>query len=109
MKSTKSLNRVTSAVALFSLGVLTGCAGFTPSLGISFPIGGLGSVGVSVGADGRVGGSVGVGVGGASVSVGTSGQLPASQKTQETTGKTDLPATKPDMPTSTTDPAAVKN
>lgn len=62
---------LTSAVFM-----LTACAGFSPSLGISFPIGGLGGVGVSVGGNGTVSGSVGVGAGGGAVSVGASGQLP---------------------------------
>ncbi len=68
------------AAGVFSL--LGACAGFTPSVGISFPIGGMGGVGVSVGGNGTASGSVGVGVGGGSVSVGTSGQLPkaAEQK-----------------------------
>ena len=62
--------------ALFSL---QACANMSTSVGIGFPIGGLGSIGVSVGSDGRVGGTVGVGVGGATVGIGTSGQLPANK------------------------------
>ncbi len=67
------------------LALLTACAGFTPSIGISVPIGGMGGVGVSVGGNGTVSGSVGVGVGGGSVSVGGSGQLPKpAEKKPET-------------------------
>lgn len=55
---------------------LTACAGGI-NLGVSLPIGRSAGVGVSVGSDGRIGTSVGVGVGGGSVSVGTSGNLPA--------------------------------
>lgn len=53
---------------------LVGCSGI--SIGIGLPIGGFGSVGVSLGGDGRVSGSVGVGSGGVSVGVGGSAQLP---------------------------------
>jgi hypothetical protein len=56
----------------------------------------MGAVGVSVGTDGRVGGTVGVGVGGASVNVGTSAQLPVGQKAE--VAKTDTPAAKVDTP-----------
>ena len=53
---------------------LSGCSGI--SIGIGLPIGGLGSVGVSVGSDGRVGGNVTVGSGGVVVGVGGTAQLP---------------------------------
>ena len=66
------------ALGLLSLFLSSGCANMSTGVGISFPIGGLGSIGVSVGSDGRIGGSVGVGVGPATVSVGTSGQLPSA-------------------------------
>jgi len=56
---------------------LPGCASGGVNLGFSLPIGRGAGVGVNVGSDGRIGTSVGVGVGGGSVSVGTSGQLPA--------------------------------
>ena len=56
---------------------LGGCASGGVNLGFSLPIGRGAGVGVNVGSDGRIGTSVGVGVGGGSVSVGTSGQLPA--------------------------------
>jgi hypothetical protein len=59
----------------------TGCANMSTGVGISIPVGPFGSIGVGVGSDGRVGASVGVGVGAATVSVGTSGTLPQSQKT----------------------------
>jgi hypothetical protein len=68
------LLKLSVVVGVFSL--LTACAGFTPSVGISVPIGSMGGVGVSVGGNGTVSGSVGVGVGGGSVSVGTTGRLP---------------------------------
>jgi hypothetical protein len=55
---------------------LTACAGVSTTVGISVPIGRSGGVGVSVGSGGTVSGSVGVGAGGGSVSVGASGQLP---------------------------------
>jgi hypothetical protein len=66
------------AAALTTLVFVTGCSNMSTSVGISFPIGPFGSIGVGVDSNGRVGGSVGVGVGPATVSVGTSGQLPAS-------------------------------
>jgi len=53
---------------------MTGCANM--SLGIGLPIGRIGGVGVTMGGDGRVGGSVGVGSGGVAVGLGASGQLP---------------------------------
>ena len=69
------------------LTALTGCASGGVNFGVSLPIGRSAGVGVSVGSDGRIGTSVGVGVGGGSVSVGTSGQLPApaSPKNQKKT------------------------
>ena len=66
---------------------LSGCASSGVNLGFSLPIGRSAGLGVSVGSDGRIGTSVGVGVGGGSVSVGTSGRLPApaSPKNDKTT------------------------
>jgi hypothetical protein len=64
----------TLVAGVFTL--LSACAGFTPSIGVSVPIGRVGGVGVSVGGNGTVSGSVGVGVGGGSVSVGGTGRLP---------------------------------
>jgi hypothetical protein len=69
-----------SAVAVLVF-LATGCANMSTGVGISVPIGPFGSVGVSMGSDGRVGASVGVGVGPATVSVGTSGTLAQSPKT----------------------------
>ena len=69
------LARVICAAALVS--ALAGCASGGVNVGFSLPIGRSAGVGVSVGSDGRIGTGVGVGVGGGSVSVGTSGQLPA--------------------------------
>jgi hypothetical protein len=59
-----------------ALSLLTACAGVGTSVGISVPIGRAGGVGVSIGSGGQVSGTVGVGAGGGSVSVGASGQLP---------------------------------
>ncbi len=53
---------------------MLGCA-HGGGIGISLPIGPFGSVGVNLNSDGRVGGSIGIGVGGASISVGTSSKL----------------------------------
>ena len=73
--------------SLVCLGIMTSsCAHVGAGIGLSIPIGPFGSLGVNLGSDGRVGGSVGVGYGGASVSVGTSGQLPAA-KAPEQEGK----------------------
>ena len=69
--------KMTALGALFA--ALTGCAGMGTSVGISLPVGKYGGVGVSVGSGGTVSGSVGVGVGGGSVSVGTSGRLPQAE------------------------------
>jgi hypothetical protein len=98
MKSIAAYASFKWATGLFITFLLAGCTGFSPSVGISFPIGGMGAVGVSVGADGRVGGSVGVGVGAATVSVGTSGQLPTGQKAEAPAAKTDATATKVEAP-----------
>lgn len=61
-------------LAALSLGSLTGCTSI--GLGISIPIGGIGSIGVGVGSDGRVNGGVAVGRGGVSVGVGGTADLP---------------------------------
>ena len=53
---------------------LAGCSGI--HIGIGLPIGGFGGVGVSVGSDGRIGGSVSAGRGGVAVGVGGTAQLP---------------------------------
>lgn len=55
-------------------------------VGVGLPIGRIGGASVSVGSDGSVGGTVGVGSGGVSVGVGASGRLP------EKTAKSDKPA-----------------
>ncbi|MBD3893370.1 hypothetical protein [Hydrogenophaga sp.] len=74
MRESKSLaGRCAAALAL--LLTLGACAGGV-NLGVSIPVGRSVGVGVSVGTDGRVGAGVGARVGGASVRVGTSGQLP---------------------------------
>jgi hypothetical protein len=65
------------------LALLTACAGVGTSVGISVPIGRAGGVGVSIGSGGQVSGTVGVGAGGGSVSVGASGQLPKSEPKKE--------------------------
>jgi hypothetical protein len=108
MKSIAAYARSAWVLGAFSVFLLSGCTGFSPSVGISFPIGGLGSIGVNVGADGRVGGTVGVGVGGASVNVGTSGQLPLGHKTEAPVAKTDTPAAKADTVSAKTDPSTDK-
>jgi hypothetical protein len=68
-------------IGVFS--VLTACAGINTSIGVSVPLGRMGGVGVSVGSDGTVSGSVGVGTGGGTVSVGASGQLPPPADKQD--------------------------
>jgi hypothetical protein len=108
MKSIAAYAHSKTAAGLLSAFLLTACTGLSPSVGISFPIGGMGSVGVSVGADGRVGGAVGVGMGGASVSVGTSGQLPSGSKTEVPAAKADVPADKTGSPTTKTDTPLAK-
>jgi hypothetical protein len=81
MKS-HTFRAIASASMVFgSVFLTTGCANMSTGVGVSFPIGPFGSIGVGVGSDGRVGASVGVGVGAATVSVGTSGTLLQSQKT----------------------------
>jgi hypothetical protein len=76
--------------SLFCLFLATGCANMSTGVGISFPLGPFGSIGVGVNSNGTLSGSVGVGVGPATVSVGTSGQLP-------TTGQPAV--SKPESPT----------
>jgi len=76
------LSRLFAAMALV-MG-LSACASSGVNLGVSVPLGRHVGVGVSVGSDGRVGTGVGVSVGGGSVSVGTSGRLPAQDSTKET-------------------------
>ena len=66
--------RFAAATALAAGAVLVGCAGI--NIGIGLPIGGLGSVGVSVGSDGRIGGGISVGSGGVMVGVGGTAQMP---------------------------------
>lgn len=63
-------------VCIAGVASLAGCAGV--QVGVGLPIGRIGGVGVSVGSDGRVSGTVGVGSGGVSVGVGGSAQLPRS-------------------------------
>jgi hypothetical protein len=62
--------------------LVAGCSG--ARVGLSVPVG-IGGVGVSVGSDGRVGGSVGVGRGGVGVGVGVGGtmSLPRNEKDQD--------------------------
>ncbi|MBX3638206.1 MAG: hypothetical protein KF683_22775 [Rubrivivax sp.] len=73
-------------VAVLLLGaaaLLAACS--SVRVGVGLPIGRIGGASVSVGSDGSVGGSVGVGSGGVSVGVGASGRLPE---------KSDKPAAK---------------
>jgi hypothetical protein len=67
------------SAVLVLLVALAGCSGI--SVGIGLPIGGFGGVGVSVGSDGRVSGSLGVGTGGVSMGVGGTAQLPKPSET----------------------------
>jgi hypothetical protein len=60
-------------LATVALGV-SACSSI--GLGISIPVGGIGSIGVGVGSDGRVNGGVVVGRGGVSVGVGGTADLP---------------------------------
>ena len=60
--------------ALLCVPALTACASI--GLGISIPMGGIGSIGVGVGSDGRMSGGVMVGRGGVSVGVGGTADLP---------------------------------
>ncbi len=71
-----ALPRSVFVLALAVLG-LSACSSI--GLGISVPIGGIGSIGVGVGGDGRVSGGVAVGRGGASVGIG--GTLDPSRST----------------------------
>ncbi len=66
--------RLKYGALLLAAAGLPGCAGV--NIGLGLPVGGLGSVGVSVGSDGRVSGGVAVGRGGVSVGVGGSAPLP---------------------------------
>ena len=61
-------------LALLVLPAFVGCTSI--GLGLSIPIGGIGSIGVGVGSDGRVNGGVAVGRGGVSVGVGGTAELP---------------------------------
>ena len=61
-------------LAFLMLAAFAGCTSI--GLGLSIPIGGLGSIGVGVGSDGRVSGGVAVGRGGVSVGVGGTADLP---------------------------------
>ena len=63
-------------LAILWLPTLVGCT--SAGLGINIPIGGIGSIGVGVGSDGRVSGGVSVGRGGVSVGVGGTVDLPRS-------------------------------
>lgn len=69
-------------------------------VGVGLPIGRIGGASVSVGSDGSVGGTVGVGSGGVSVGVGASGRLP------EKTEKSDKPAAKAAEPAASAASAA---
>jgi hypothetical protein len=74
----RAINTWTTSV--FCLFLASGCANMSTGVGISFPLGPFGSIGVGVNSNGTVSGSVGVGVGPATVSVGTSGQLLSSSQ-----------------------------
>ncbi len=73
----KALPRLLACSGLLAVWALTALAGCTSiGLGLSIPIGGIGSIGVGVGSDGRVSGGVAVGRGGVSVGVGGTADLP---------------------------------
>lgn len=69
-------SRARSGFCVAVVALLAGCTGI--QIGLGLPIGHIGGVGVTLGSDGRVGGSVGVGSGGVSAGVGGSAQLPRS-------------------------------
>ena len=73
--------RLLRCVFVLPLAVLGLSACSSIGLGISLPIGGIGSIGVGVAGDGRVSGGVAVGRGGASVGVGGTADLPRSVPT----------------------------
>jgi hypothetical protein len=83
MKNIAAYAIFTRLIVVLSAFFVSGCANIGTSIGLSLPVGNIGGVGVSIGSDGRIGGSVGVGAGGGSVSVGTSGQLPAKKPDEE--------------------------
>lgn len=68
------LNRLRALPLLVMCASLAACTSI--GLGISVPIGGIGSIGVGVGSDGRVSGGVSVGRGGVSVGVGGTAEVP---------------------------------
>lgn len=63
-----------AALALGTVALLAACS--SVRVGVGLPIGRIGGASVSVGSDGSVGGTVGVGSGGVAVGVGASGRLP---------------------------------
>jgi hypothetical protein len=69
------MKRLAFALALAG-GAATLVACSSVGVGVSIPIGGIGSIGVGASSDGRVSGGVAVGRGGVSVGVGGSGRLP---------------------------------
>jgi hypothetical protein len=70
----RPLRLATAAVVAAAMAAgISGCSSI--GLGISIPIG-IGSIGVSVGSDGRVSGGVQIGQGGVSVGVGGTADLP---------------------------------
>ncbi len=91
MRTSKRLARFVVLLAAVALGACSSIG-----IGISLPIGGIGSVGVSVGSDGRVGGNVSVGTGGVSVGVGGTAELPR----HKTEAKAEAPAAAPATPAS---------
>jgi hypothetical protein len=68
------------AIGLSTTVMLGGCAHI--HLGLSFPLGPFGSVGVGVSGNGTISGSVGVGVGPAVISVGGAGELPRQKSVE---------------------------
>jgi hypothetical protein len=91
MKTRQRFNRAALQLAcVCALVCLAGCSSI--GIGISLPIGGLGSVGVSVGSDGRVGGSVSAGRAGVSVGVGGTAELPQPKPDDKKDPKAQAPA-----------------
>jgi hypothetical protein len=90
--------------AAAALVVLAGCS--SVGFGISVPIGGIGSVGVTIGSDGRVGGNVSVGTGGVSVGVGGTADLPRPKPEDKKDAKAEHAAPDQSKPAAPASPAA---
>lgn len=78
------------ALAIGTAALLAACS--SVRVGVGLPIGRIGGASVSVGSDGSVGGTVGVGSGGVSVGVGASGRLPEKKTEPAQAQSADAPA-----------------